>query len=99
MVKRSWRGAGPSVCSLADVALRQTKRVPAGYPAGENSFIFIKEALHLYMDVYMHEFPARFIFFIHMLTQVQALQNTGKDSRLHYLNYNLAIVGRFKIEK
>ena len=47
----------------------------------ENSFIFIKEALHLYMDIHMHGFPARFIFFIHMLTQVQALHNTKMDSR------------------
>ena len=81
MVKRSWRGAGPSVCSLADVALRKTKRVPARYPAGENSFIFIKAALHLCMDIHMRVFPAMFILFIHMLTQVQALQNTKMDSR------------------
>ena len=33
------------------------------------------------MDVYMHGFPARFIFFINMLVQVQALQNTNMDSR------------------
>ena len=47
----------------------------------ENSFIYIKEALHLCMDIYMHGFPARFIFSIHMLIQVQALQNTKMDSR------------------
>ena len=34
------------------------------------------------MDIYMHGFPARFIFFINMLImQVQALQNTNMDSR------------------
>ena len=33
------------------------------------------------MDIHMHGFPARFIFFIHMLIQVQALQNTKMDSR------------------
>ena len=33
------------------------------------------------MDVYMHEFSARFIFFINMLIQVQALQNTNVDLR------------------
>ena len=42
---------------------------------------FIKEALHLYMDIHMNGFPTRFIFFIHMLIQVQALQNTNMDSR------------------
>ena len=47
----------------------------------KNSFIYIKVALHLCMDIYMHGFPARFIFFIHMLIQVQALQNTNMDSR------------------
>ena len=33
------------------------------------------------MDIYMRESPARFIFFINMLIQVQALQNTNMDSR------------------
>ena len=33
----------------------------------ENSFICIKEAFHLCMDVYMHGFPARLIFFVNML--------------------------------
>ena len=33
------------------------------------------------MDIHMHGFLARIIFFIHMLTQVQALQNTNMDSR------------------
>ena len=34
------------------------------------------------MDIYMHEFPARFIFFINMLIkQVPILQNTNMDSR------------------
>ena len=33
------------------------------------------------MDIHMHEFPERFIFFIYMLMQVQALQNTKVDSR------------------
>ena len=33
------------------------------------------------MDIHMHGFPTRFIFFIHMLIQVQALQNTNMDSR------------------
>ena len=34
------------------------------------------------MDIYVHWFPARFIFFINMLViQVQALQNTNMDSR------------------
>ena len=34
------------------------------------------------MDVHMHEFPARLIFFINMLIiQVQALENTYMDSR------------------
>ena len=33
------------------------------------------------MDIHMHGFPARFIFFINMLIQVQALQNTNMDSR------------------
>ena len=48
----------------------------------ENSFIFIKEALRLCMDIYMHGFPAWFIFFINMLImQVQALENTNMDSR------------------
>ena len=32
------------------------------------------------MDIHMNEFPAKFIFFIHMLIQVQALQNTNTDS-------------------
>ena len=53
----------------------------AGYPAGENSFIYVKEASHLCMDIHMHGFPARFIFFINMLIQVQALQNIDMDSR------------------
>ena len=57
-------------------------RVPAGWPAGENSFVYTKEASNLCMDVYMHEFPARFILFINMLIiQVQALQNPNTDSR------------------
>ena len=79
--KGSWRGDGPSVCSPTDVALRQTKGVPARYPAGENLFIYIKEAFHLCMDIHMHGFPAEFIFFIHMLIHIQALQNTKMDSR------------------
>ena len=34
------------------------------------------------MDIHMHEFPARLIFFINMLIiQVQALLNTNMDSR------------------
>ena len=34
------------------------------------------------MDINMHEFPTRLIFFINMLIiQVQALQNTNMDSR------------------
>ena len=33
------------------------------------------------MDIYMHGFPAGFIFFVNMLVQVQALQNTSMDSR------------------
>ena len=34
------------------------------------------------MDIYMHGFPGRFIYFINMLIiQVQALQNTNMDSR------------------
>ena len=44
-----------------------------------NSFIYTKEASHLCMDVYMHESSTRFIFFINMLIQVQALQNTNMD--------------------
>ena len=45
-----------------------------------NSFVYIKEALHLCMDIYMQGFPARFISFIDMQIQVQALQNTKMDS-------------------
>ena len=41
----------------------------------------IKEALYLCMDIHMHEFPARFIFFINMQTRVQALQNTDTEMR------------------
>ena len=34
------------------------------------------------MDIYMHEFPTRFILFINMLIiQAQALQNTNMGSR------------------
>ena len=33
------------------------------------------------MDIHMHGFPVRFIFFINMLIQVQALQNTSMDMR------------------
>ena len=33
------------------------------------------------MDIYMHGFPARFIFFINMLIQVLVLQNTNMDLR------------------
>ena len=33
------------------------------------------------MGIHVHEFPARFIFFINMLIQVQALQNTNIDIR------------------
>ena len=33
------------------------------------------------MDIYMHGLPARFISFIDMQMQVQALQNTKMDSR------------------
>ena len=32
------------------------------------------------MDVYMHGFPARLIFFINMLIQVQMLQDIGMGS-------------------
>ena len=64
-----------------DMVLPQTKKVLAGYPAGENSFIYIKEAFHLCMDIHMHGFPARLIFFVKMLIQVQALQNTNMDPR------------------
>ena len=48
----------------------------------ENSFNYNKEALHLCMDVYTHEFSARFISFIDMQIQVQALQNTNMDERI-----------------
>ena len=51
----------------------------------ENSFIYTKEASRLCMDIYMHVFPARFIFFINMLIQVQALQNTNMDMRGHII--------------
>ena len=64
------------------MVLRQTKRVPAGYPAREISFNYSKEALHLYMDIYLHGFPARFISFIDMQIQVQALQNTNMDEMI-----------------
>ena len=33
------------------------------------------------MDIHMHGYPVRFIFFINMLIQVQALQNIEMDSR------------------
>ena len=78
--KKELAGAGPSLCPPTDVALRQTKRVPAGYPAGEYSFI-IKEALHLCMDIHIHGFLAGFIFFIHMQIQVQALKHIKMDSK------------------
>ena len=51
----------------------------------ENSFIFIKEAPNLCMDIHMHGFPARFIFFINMLIQVQELQNTNVDTRVYII--------------
>ena len=47
----------------------------------ENLFNYNKEVLYLCMDIYMHGFPARFSFFINMLIQVQALQNTIMDMR------------------
>ena len=47
----------------------------------ENSFIYIKEASHLCMDIHMHGFPTRFIFLIDMVIHVQALQNTYMDTR------------------
>ena len=77
----SWRGAGPSVRSPAGVALQKTKRVLARYPSRKNLFIYIKEAFHLCMVIHMHGFLAEFFFFIHMLIQVQALQNTNMDMR------------------
>ena len=80
MIKRSWRGAGPSVCSPADIALWQAKK-GAGRIARTNSFIYIKGIHYPGMDIHVHESPARFIFFIHMLIQVQALQNTNLDPR------------------
>ena len=51
--------------------------IAAGFKPG----VLIKEASRLYMDIHMHGFLARFIFFINMLIQVQALQNTNTDSR------------------
>ena len=33
------------------------------------------------MDIYMHRFPASFLFFINVLMQVQALQNTDMGPR------------------
>ena len=33
------------------------------------------------MDIHMHGFPARFIFFINMLIEVQASRNTNMDMR------------------
>ena len=47
----------------------------------ENLFICIKEAFHLCMDVYMHGFLARLVFFIDMLIQVRMLQDSGMGSR------------------
>ena len=79
--KREPAGGWPSVCSPTDIALRQTKRVPTGYPTEENSFIYIEDEFHLCMDIHMHGFPTRLIFFINMLIQVQALQSTDMDSR------------------
>ena len=62
--------------------IKINKFSPEGYPTGENSFIYTKEASHLCMDIHMHGFPARFIFFINMLIkQVQTLQDTNMDSR------------------
>ena len=47
----------------------------------ENLFNYSKDALHLCMDIYMHDFSARFISSIDMRIQVQALQNTKMDLR------------------
>ena len=79
--KKELAGGWPLCLSPADGALWQTKEGSGKMSYRENSFIYIKEALHLCMDIYMHGFPARLIFFIHMLIQVQALQNTKMDSR------------------
>ena len=82
MIKGSWRGAGPFVCNPADEVLRQAKGGGRqNKPAGTNSFIYIKGASHLCIDIYMHGFPTRFIFFINMFIQVQALHNTTMGTR------------------
>ena len=57
------------------------KKVAGRISCQENSFNYNKEALHLCMDVYMHELSARFIYFIDMQIQVHALQDTKMGSR------------------
>ena len=47
----------------------------------ENSFICVKEAFCLCMNVSVHGFPARLVFFINVLIQVRMLQNTSMGSR------------------
>ena len=52
------------------------------------------------MDVYMHESPTRFIFFINMLIkQVKTLQDKAWIQEITLFELNLVSAYRFKIEE
>ena len=83
-MEKDWQGASPSLRFVPGRPTpRQQKR---GYRQdslpGETRLLQNIEASYLCLDVYMHESPVRFIFFINMLIeQVQILKNTNLDSR------------------
>ena len=83
-MKKDWRGAGPSSQFVPGRLNSPPKNI--GYRqdslSGETHLFKNIEAFHLCMDIYMHESPRRFNFFINMLIkQVQTLQDTNMDSR------------------
>ena len=80
-MKREWAGGWSLILFPGRHGSPADEKGVGRISCRENSFNYSNEALHLYMDIYMHEFSSRFISFIDMRIQVQALQNTNMDSR------------------
>ena len=71
-----------SLCLVGLTPRQQDRGYRQDSLPGETCLFKNIEAFHLCMDIYMHESPARFIFFINMLIkQVQTLQDTDMYSR------------------
>ena len=80
--KNELAGGWP-LCLFPDRRSSPADKEGAGKISCQGKLVYsIKEALCLCMDIHMHEFLARFIFFNDMLIkQVRTLQDTNMDQR------------------